>query len=293
MNECIIIIISIKNDTCSSFWRCCCGRLVRQHVGFTASLATKYSDVTSGDNSNLSMPELEEWSVEQHTEASPSDAYGVINFQGGSHSYRAKVGWQIPQNNLEGTLAVKNSWSGYKAHSVLCYCEHYSQTFYLVWYYGFTYITLIIINVLRWRTRVCHFSTKRRSAGRLCVVCLCEHAFLPSVGSMCVCPTTPGRRASCGWCWRSGIWSFQRSSSLSTAEFRTSSFTRASSRWWAKVSSKPRSPPEPGSSPEGSTQVCIQRGTVLGLTETGWRNKRLDQVKKNPLNVKVPNKNWA
>lgn len=82
---------------------------MRQHVGFTASLATKYSDVTSGDNSNLSMPELEEWSVEQHTEASPSDAYGVINFQGGSHSYRAKVGWQIPQNNLEGTLAVKNS----------------------------------------------------------------------------------------------------------------------------------------------------------------------------------------
>uniref|UniRef100_A0AAQ4QH28 non-specific serine/threonine protein kinase n=1 Tax=Gasterosteus aculeatus aculeatus TaxID=481459 RepID=A0AAQ4QH28_GASAC len=75
---------------CQQLVRCCCGRLVRQHVGFTASLATKYSDVTSGDNSNLSMPELEEWSVEQHTEASPSDAYGVINFQGGSHSYRAK-----------------------------------------------------------------------------------------------------------------------------------------------------------------------------------------------------------
>uniref|UniRef100_A0A671YG34 non-specific serine/threonine protein kinase n=1 Tax=Sparus aurata TaxID=8175 RepID=A0A671YG34_SPAAU len=40
-----------------------------------ASLATKYSD---------------KWSVEKHTEASPCDAYGVINFQGGSHSYRAK-----------------------------------------------------------------------------------------------------------------------------------------------------------------------------------------------------------
>lgn len=38
------------------------------------------------------MPELEEWSVEKHTEVSPTDAYGVINFQGGSHSYRAKVG---------------------------------------------------------------------------------------------------------------------------------------------------------------------------------------------------------
>ncbi|MGH0134988.1 UNVERIFIED_CONTAM: hypothetical protein FKN15_008891 [Acipenser sinensis] len=46
----------------------------------------KYSDVKLGENE---MPELE-WSVEKHTEASPTDAYGIINFQGGSHSYRAK-----------------------------------------------------------------------------------------------------------------------------------------------------------------------------------------------------------
>uniref|UniRef100_A0A3B4ZDJ1 non-specific serine/threonine protein kinase n=1 Tax=Stegastes partitus TaxID=144197 RepID=A0A3B4ZDJ1_9TELE len=77
-------------QVCQQLVRCCCGRLVRQHVGFTASLATKYSDVKLGENPNLSMPELEEWSVEKHTEASPTDAYGVINFQGGSHSYRAK-----------------------------------------------------------------------------------------------------------------------------------------------------------------------------------------------------------
>lgn len=74
--------------------RCCCGRLVRQHVGFTASLATKYSDVKLGENPSLSSAVAEEWSVEKHTEASPCDAYGVINFQGGSHSYRAKVGDQ-------------------------------------------------------------------------------------------------------------------------------------------------------------------------------------------------------
>uniref|UniRef100_A0A3Q3AZX2 non-specific serine/threonine protein kinase n=1 Tax=Kryptolebias marmoratus TaxID=37003 RepID=A0A3Q3AZX2_KRYMA len=71
-----------------SFCWCCCGRLVRQHAGFTASLATKYSDVKLGKNANL--PNPEEWTVEKHTEASPTDAYGVINFQGGSHSYRAK-----------------------------------------------------------------------------------------------------------------------------------------------------------------------------------------------------------
>uniref|UniRef100_A0A8D0H0V9 Transient receptor potential cation channel subfamily M member 7 n=1 Tax=Sphenodon punctatus TaxID=8508 RepID=A0A8D0H0V9_SPHPU len=67
--------------------RCCCGRLVRQHACFTASLAMKYSDVKLGENLN---PIAEEWSVEQHTEQSSTDAYGVINFQGGSHSYRAK-----------------------------------------------------------------------------------------------------------------------------------------------------------------------------------------------------------
>ncbi|XP_063737078.1 transient receptor potential cation channel subfamily M member 7 isoform X2 [Eleginops maclovinus] len=93
--ECVYILPVSKDphrclpgcQICQQLVRCCCGRLVRQHVGFTASLATKYSDVKLGENPNL--PELE-WTVEKHTEASPTDAYGVINFQGGSHSYRAK-----------------------------------------------------------------------------------------------------------------------------------------------------------------------------------------------------------
>ncbi|XP_028298892.1 transient receptor potential cation channel subfamily M member 7 isoform X3 [Gouania willdenowi] len=96
--ECVYILPVSKDphrclpgcQICQQLVRCCCGRLVRQHAGFTASLATKYSDVKLGENANLSMPELEEWSVEKHTEASATDAYGVINFQGGSHSYRAK-----------------------------------------------------------------------------------------------------------------------------------------------------------------------------------------------------------
>ncbi|KAM7014733.1 transient receptor potential cation channel subfamily M member 7 isoform 1-T1 [Tautogolabrus adspersus] len=96
--ECVYILPVSKDphrclpgcQICQQLVRCCCGRLVRQHVGFTASLATKYSDVKLGENSNLSLPTVEEWSVEKHTEASPTDAYGVVNFQGGSHSYRAK-----------------------------------------------------------------------------------------------------------------------------------------------------------------------------------------------------------
>uniref|UniRef100_A0A8C6YH27 non-specific serine/threonine protein kinase n=1 Tax=Naja naja TaxID=35670 RepID=A0A8C6YH27_NAJNA len=93
--ECVYIIPSSKDphrclpgcQICQQLIRCCCGRLVRQHACFTASLAMKYSDVKLGENFNQ---ELEEWSVEKHTEQSSTDAYGVINFQGGSHSYRAK-----------------------------------------------------------------------------------------------------------------------------------------------------------------------------------------------------------
>ncbi|XP_026532861.1 transient receptor potential cation channel subfamily M member 7 [Notechis scutatus] len=93
--ECVYIIPSSKDphrclpgcQICQQLVRCCCGRLVRQHACFTASLAMKYSDVKLGENFNQ---ELEEWSVEKHTEQSSTDAYGVINFQGGSHSYRAK-----------------------------------------------------------------------------------------------------------------------------------------------------------------------------------------------------------
>ncbi|XP_066132497.1 transient receptor potential cation channel subfamily M member 7 isoform X1 [Saccopteryx bilineata] len=93
--ECIYIIPSSKDphrclpgcQICQQLVRCFCGRLVKQHACFTASLAMKYSDVKLGDHFNQA---LEEWSVEKHTEQSPTDAYGVINFQGGSHSYRAK-----------------------------------------------------------------------------------------------------------------------------------------------------------------------------------------------------------
>ncbi|XP_075753270.1 transient receptor potential cation channel subfamily M member 7 isoform X2 [Pelodiscus sinensis] len=93
--ECVYIIPSSKDphrclpgcQICQQLVRCCCGRLVRQHACFTASLAVKYSDVKLSENFNQ---EIEEWSVGKHTEQSSTDAYGVINFQGGSHSYRAK-----------------------------------------------------------------------------------------------------------------------------------------------------------------------------------------------------------
>ncbi|KAJ8249373.1 hypothetical protein GJAV_G00234070 [Gymnothorax javanicus] len=93
--ECVYILPISKDphrclpgcQICQQLVRCCCGRLVRQHAGFTASLAMQYSDLRLGEGV---MADLEEWTVEKHTEERPTDAYGILNFQGGSQSYRAK-----------------------------------------------------------------------------------------------------------------------------------------------------------------------------------------------------------
>uniref|UniRef100_A0A8C5MGZ2 non-specific serine/threonine protein kinase n=1 Tax=Leptobrachium leishanense TaxID=445787 RepID=A0A8C5MGZ2_9ANUR len=109
--ECSYIIPSSRDphrclpgcQICQQLVRCCCGRLVRQHACFTASVAMKYCDLKLGENLN---DEAQEWSVENHTEVSPTDAYGVINFQGGSHSYRAKYVRLSYDSNPEAILQL-------------------------------------------------------------------------------------------------------------------------------------------------------------------------------------------
>uniref|UniRef100_A0A4W5PAD7 non-specific serine/threonine protein kinase n=1 Tax=Hucho hucho TaxID=62062 RepID=A0A4W5PAD7_9TELE len=97
---------------CQQLVRCCCGRLVRQHAGFTASLAVKYSDVNLGEGAEGGVqPELEEWTVDKHTQESPTDAYGIVNFQGGSHSYRAKYVRLSHDSRPESILRLMlNEW---------------------------------------------------------------------------------------------------------------------------------------------------------------------------------------
>uniref|UniRef100_A0A673I7L0 non-specific serine/threonine protein kinase n=1 Tax=Sinocyclocheilus rhinocerous TaxID=307959 RepID=A0A673I7L0_9TELE len=81
--ECVYILPVSKDphrclpgcQICQQLVRCCCGRLVRQHVGFTATLAVKYSDVrlTEGE-----LSDLEQWSVEKHTEESVLIGRGLM-----------------------------------------------------------------------------------------------------------------------------------------------------------------------------------------------------------------------
>uniref|UniRef100_A0A672N7A7 non-specific serine/threonine protein kinase n=1 Tax=Sinocyclocheilus grahami TaxID=75366 RepID=A0A672N7A7_SINGR len=58
-------------QVCQSLVRCCCGRLIAEHVGLYSGL------LVHGPG-----PDEEEWSVLQHTSVSPTDAFGSLDFQG-------------------------------------------------------------------------------------------------------------------------------------------------------------------------------------------------------------------
>lgn len=74
--ECVHIIVSTKDHH-----RCCCGRLIGQHVGLPSSISTSQNE--NSDNQS------EKWSISKHTQLSSTDAFGTIEFQGGGHSNKA------------------------------------------------------------------------------------------------------------------------------------------------------------------------------------------------------------
>ncbi|XP_043568129.1 transient receptor potential cation channel subfamily M member 6 isoform X3 [Chiloscyllium plagiosum] len=87
--ECGKIIPSSKDShrclpgcqICQNLVRCCCGRLVGDHPGLDNKLPVYLSAHDDGE---------EEWCIENHTIASPTDSFGTIDFQDGAYSYRAK-----------------------------------------------------------------------------------------------------------------------------------------------------------------------------------------------------------
>ncbi|XP_034004725.1 transient receptor potential cation channel subfamily M member 3 isoform X2 [Trematomus bernacchii] len=79
--ECVHIIVSAKDPH-----RCCCGRLIGQHVGLPPGISSHNDKAERlGKNDSLS----EKWSISKHTQLSPTDAFGTIEFQGGGHSNKA------------------------------------------------------------------------------------------------------------------------------------------------------------------------------------------------------------
>ncbi|KAF4074621.1 hypothetical protein AMELA_G00241480 [Ameiurus melas] len=80
--ECVHIIVSTKDPH-----RCCCGRLIGQHVGLPPSISSNQNDRSERTLKGDSLPE--KWSISKHTQLSPTDAFGTIEFQGGGHSNKA------------------------------------------------------------------------------------------------------------------------------------------------------------------------------------------------------------
>uniref|UniRef100_A0A674H5Q9 non-specific serine/threonine protein kinase n=1 Tax=Taeniopygia guttata TaxID=59729 RepID=A0A674H5Q9_TAEGU len=74
---------------------CCCGRLIGEHQGLECSWPV-YQPGSQSDGG--------EWSVQKHTEMSPTDAFGTINFQDGDHTYHAKYIRLSYDSNLDQLL---------------------------------------------------------------------------------------------------------------------------------------------------------------------------------------------
>ncbi|XP_067839633.1 transient receptor potential cation channel subfamily M member 3 isoform X2 [Heptranchias perlo] len=81
--ECVHIIPSIKDHH-----RCCCGRLIGQHVGLPPAISISQNESIDSRTTKNDL-HSEKWSVSKHTQLSPTDAFGTIEFQGGGHSNKA------------------------------------------------------------------------------------------------------------------------------------------------------------------------------------------------------------
>uniref|UniRef100_A0A8C1LYI1 Transient receptor potential cation channel, subfamily M, member 1a n=1 Tax=Cyprinus carpio TaxID=7962 RepID=A0A8C1LYI1_CYPCA len=92
--ECIHIFPSREPN------KCCCGQLVNQHVAILPGSTNKSTDEGQGVQTE---PPQEKWSVAKHTQATPTDAYGIIEFQGGGHVNKAmyiRVSYDTKPDNL-------------------------------------------------------------------------------------------------------------------------------------------------------------------------------------------------
>nr|XP_046255065.1 transient receptor potential cation channel subfamily M member 1-like [Scatophagus argus] len=90
--ECVQVIPSKDSSRCS------CGQLVAQHTSIPAGVKEDGTSLVQ-----LEVHPIERWSPLKHTQISPTDAYGVIEFQGGGHTNKAmyiRVSYDSKPDNL-------------------------------------------------------------------------------------------------------------------------------------------------------------------------------------------------
>lgn len=75
-----------KHLICVCCSRCSCGQLVTQHTSVHAGAKEEATPLVQ-----LEVQPAERWNPLKHTQCSTTDAYGVIEFQGGGHINKAMV----------------------------------------------------------------------------------------------------------------------------------------------------------------------------------------------------------
>uniref|UniRef100_A0A8K9Y187 Transient receptor potential cation channel, subfamily M, member 1a n=1 Tax=Oncorhynchus mykiss TaxID=8022 RepID=A0A8K9Y187_ONCMY len=93
--ECIQIFPSKEPNRCS------CGQVVNQHVAIIPGATTRAAE-EAGQIGQGAVP-MERWSVLKHTQATPTDTYGIMEFQGGGHVNKAmyiRVAYDSKPDNM-------------------------------------------------------------------------------------------------------------------------------------------------------------------------------------------------
>ncbi|XP_045545701.1 transient receptor potential cation channel subfamily M member 1-like isoform X1 [Salmo salar] len=93
--ECIQIFPSKEPNRCS------CGQVVNQHVAIIPGATTRVAE-EAGQIAQVAVP-MERWSVLKHTQAMPTDTYGIMEFQGGGHVNKAmyiRVAYDSKPDNM-------------------------------------------------------------------------------------------------------------------------------------------------------------------------------------------------
>uniref|UniRef100_A0A8K9V4F0 Transient receptor potential cation channel, subfamily M, member 1a n=1 Tax=Oncorhynchus mykiss TaxID=8022 RepID=A0A8K9V4F0_ONCMY len=80
---------------------CSCGQVVNQHVAIIPGATTRAAE-EAGQIGQGAVP-MERWSVLKHTQATPTDTYGIMEFQGGGHVNKAmyiRVAYDSKPDNM-------------------------------------------------------------------------------------------------------------------------------------------------------------------------------------------------
>uniref|UniRef100_A0A8C7S602 Transient receptor potential cation channel, subfamily M, member 1a n=1 Tax=Oncorhynchus mykiss TaxID=8022 RepID=A0A8C7S602_ONCMY len=94
--ECIQIFPSKEPNRCS------CGQVVNQHVAIIPGATTRAAEEAGQIGQGAAVP-MERWSVLKHTQATPTDTYGIMEFQGGGHVNKAmyiRVAYDSKPDNM-------------------------------------------------------------------------------------------------------------------------------------------------------------------------------------------------